>query len=115
MKAHTASMINAVVLIACSAWAYLGGAGSLTALIPAGFGVALLACHGGVRAENKGIAHIAVVLTLVVLIALVMPLRGALGRGDMLGGVRVGLMMLTSAVAMVFFVKSFVDARRSRM
>ncbi|MEM1345951.1 MAG: hypothetical protein AAGI34_15405 [Pseudomonadota bacterium] len=115
MKAHTASLLNALVLIGCSAWAYLGAvAPSPTMLIPAGFGVALLACYKGVKAENKLVAHIAVTLTLVVLVALVMPLLGALGRGDVLSIVRVGAMMATSALAMVFFIKSFIDARRRR-
>ncbi|MEM6942891.1 MAG: hypothetical protein AAF565_03965 [Pseudomonadota bacterium] len=114
MTAHTASLINAIALIACSAWAYFGGSGSMTALIPVAFALALLACYPGVKAMNKLVAHIAVVLTLIVLVALVMPLSGAIGRGDTAGIVRVGIMMITSAVAMVFFVKSFIDARRSR-
>ncbi|MEO0426216.1 MAG: hypothetical protein AAF160_02125 [Pseudomonadota bacterium] len=114
MKAHTASLINAVILIACSAWAYLGGAGSVTALIPAGFGLALLLCYSGVKAENKVIAHIAVLLTVFVVVALFMPLSGAIGRGDMVGALRVGLMLVSSIVATVFFIKSFIAARRSR-
>ncbi|MEM0990070.1 MAG: hypothetical protein AAGK00_14430 [Pseudomonadota bacterium] len=114
MKAHVASSLNAVVLIGCSAWAYLSGVASMTALIPAAFGIALLACHPGVKSENKIIAHIAVVLTLIVVIALSMPLMGAIGRGDTMASLRVGLMMVTSIIAMIFFIKSFIDARRSR-
>ncbi|MEM6421475.1 MAG: hypothetical protein AAF698_02720 [Pseudomonadota bacterium] len=115
MTAHTASLINGLVLIACSAWAYVAAGGaSATALIPAGFGLALLLCYQGVRAQNKVIAHIAAVLTLVVLVALVMPLSGAIGRGDAAAVIRVGLMLAATAVAMVFFVKSFIDARRAK-
>ncbi|MEM9735649.1 MAG: hypothetical protein AAF908_03470 [Pseudomonadota bacterium] len=115
MTAHLASLINAIALIALSAWAYIGGGGaSFTALIPAAFGVGLILCYPGVKSENKVIAHIAVVLTLVVLIALIMPLSGAIGRGDGMSILRIGLMMATSAVAIVFFVKSFIDARRNR-
>ncbi|MEM1385505.1 MAG: hypothetical protein AAF713_06030 [Pseudomonadota bacterium] len=115
MTAHLASLINAIALIAMSVWAYFAGGGaSFTALIPAGFGIALLLCYSGVQAQNKLIAHIAVVLTLVVLIALVMPLMGALGRGDALSVLRLIVMMATSALAVVFFVKSFIDARRNR-
>ena len=113
MTPHLASLINAVVLIGCSAWAYLG-ASSFPALIPAAFGIALLACYPGVKAENKVIAHIAVLLTLVVLVALVMPLRGAIARGDTLSLIRVAAMMATSAFAIVYFIKSFRDARRAR-
>ncbi|MEL6340385.1 MAG: hypothetical protein AAFQ65_10785 [Myxococcota bacterium] len=115
MKAHIASLINALTLIAMPAWAYLSAeVPSLTALIPCAFGVALVLCVPGVKAENKVIAHIAVLLTLIVLVALFMPLRGAIGRGDGLAIARVSLMLITSVVAMVFFVKSFIDARRRR-
>ncbi|MEM7527237.1 MAG: hypothetical protein AAF416_06115 [Pseudomonadota bacterium] len=115
MKAHTANLINAAVLIGVSVIAYfMSGGASITPLIPAGFGIALALCHGGVKVENKVIAHIAVVLTLVVLVALIMPLSGAIGRGDGAAILRIGLMMATSAMALVFFIKSFIDARRSR-
>ncbi|MEM9047484.1 MAG: hypothetical protein AAGC92_02085 [Pseudomonadota bacterium] len=115
MKAHTVSLINAATLILCSLWGYLSpSAGSLTALIPAAFGIALILCYQGVKAQNKIIAHIAVLLTLVVLVALIVPLRGALARGDDLAILRVTLMLATSALAVVYFVKSFIDARRSR-
>lgn len=115
MKAGTANLLNALVLIGVSAWAYFAsGAASFTALIPAGFGLALLACTPGVRSENKIIAHVAVLLTLIVIIALVMPLRGALARGDMMALVRVGLMLAASVVAFIAFIKSFIDARKSK-
>ncbi|MEM7431071.1 MAG: hypothetical protein AAF351_03925 [Pseudomonadota bacterium] len=115
MKPHQASLINAVVLIAMSAWAYLASdTPSVTAFIPAAFGVLLLACLPGVKAENKIVAHIAVLLTLVVLVALFMPLRGAIGREDTLAIVRVGLMMATTAFALAMFIKSFIDVRRNR-
>ena len=86
----------------------------MTALIPAFFGIALILCYPGIKSHNKVIAHIAVVLTLVLLVALFMPLKGALGRGDSLAVTRVCLMILTTVIAMIFFVKSFIDARRSR-
>jgi len=115
MKAHTASLINAIVLLATSAWAYFAStAPSFTALIPAVFALLLIACYSGVKKENKIIAHIAAVLTLVIVLALITPLRGAIGREDPMAIMRVGLMMASSVVAMVFFVKSFVDARRRR-
>tara|TARA_Y100001934_G_C12223111_1_gene711694 strand:+ start:798 stop:1157 length:360 start_codon:yes stop_codon:yes gene_type:complete len=108
-------LINAGVLIVFPAWGYLSSeTPSLTALIPTAFGLLLVACAPGVKSENKVVAHIAVVLTLIVLLALFMPLRGAIGREDGLAVFRVGVMMLTSAVAMVFFVKSFIDARKAR-
>ncbi|MEM1106507.1 MAG: hypothetical protein AAGH87_08960 [Pseudomonadota bacterium] len=115
MPAAIASLVNALTLIAMPIWAYTTSeTPSATALIPAGFGIALLACLPGVRAQNKLIAHIAAVLTLIVLLALTMPLRSAISGNDGAAMLRVGLMMATTAVAMVFFVKSFIDARKRR-
>lgn len=113
--APIANLLNALVLITMPIWAYLTSDNpSFTALIPAGFGLALILCQPGVKSENKAIAHVAVLLTLVVLVALVMPMRGAIGREDPLAIVRVGLMMLTSVVAMIAFIRSFIAARKAR-
>ena len=115
MKPHTASLINAIVLILVSCWSYFGSdTPSLTALIPAAFGGLLLTCYPGVKKENKIIAHVAVVLTLLILLALIMPLRGAWGGDDPVALVRVGLMMASTVFALVFFIKSFIDIRRQR-
>ena len=115
MKAHTASLINAVLLIVLPLWGYLSSeTPSITALIPAFIGVALLGMNYGVKKENKIIAHIAVLLTLVILFGLIKPLMGALGRGDGLAIGRVLVMIISTILAMVFFVKSFIDARKRR-
>ncbi|MEM8776366.1 MAG: hypothetical protein AAGF53_15125, partial [Pseudomonadota bacterium] len=74
MKAHTASLLNAIVLIIFSSWSYFAsGMVSLTALIPAAFGLILLGCYSGVKVENKVIAHIAVLCTFIIFVALFMP------------------------------------------
>ena len=115
MKAHTASLINAVLLIGLSAWGYFtSDTPSVTALIPAIIGVILLALNKGVKAENKLIAHIAVVLTLLILIGLIKPLQGAMGREDSMAIMRVGIMIASTIFAMIFFVKSFIDAKKNR-
>ncbi|MFK7936127.1 MAG: hypothetical protein AB8G22_21615 [Saprospiraceae bacterium] len=115
MNAATASLINALTLIAMSLWGYFGSeTPSLTAFIPAAFGAVLLAMNSGVKKENKVIAHIAVTLTLLVLVSLFKPLSGAMGRGDTAATIRIGLMIATSILAMVFFIKSFRDARKAR-
>ncbi|MEZ4888888.1 MAG: hypothetical protein R3E32_29450 [Chitinophagales bacterium] len=115
MKAHTASLINAVLLIVLGAWGYFGSATpSPTALIPVIFGVILVAMNSGVKKENKIIAHLAVLLTLLILFGLVKPLMGAMDRDDAMAIVRVGVMILSTIVALVYFIKSFIDARKSR-
>ena len=115
MKAHTASLINALILISFGVWAYFGSeTPSKTAFIPVGFGIVLLTLYKGVQKEDKVVAHIAVLLTLVILIALVKPLTAAAGRSDTMAVVRVVVMMASTAVALVFFIKSFVDVRKAR-
>ena len=115
MKAHTASLINAVILIGFGLWAYLGSeTPSKTALIPVVFGAIILSLYKGVKKEDKIIAHIAVLLTLLILGGLVKPLTAAMGREDGLAIARVSVMILSTLVSLVFFVKSFIDVRRAR-
>jgi len=113
MKKHVANLINAFTLIILGLWGYFGSdTPSVTALIPPAIGVFLVLLNRGLRTDNKVQAHVAVLLTLLVIIGLVKPLLGALGREDTLAFARVLLMMLTALYAMVTFVKSFIDARR---
>ncbi len=115
MTPALANLINAIVLIAMSLWGYLGSeTPSPTALIPAGFGIIFLALTPGLRKNNKVIAHIVVLLTLLLIIALFRPFTSALDRGDTMAAVRVGIMFLTSFLAMITFIRSFIQARRNK-
>ena len=78
------------------------------------FGVLLLAMNNGVKKENKVIAHIAVLLTLLIIIGLIKPLTGAMGRGDSAAVARVATMLVLGVLAMVSFVRSFIAARKAR-
>lgn len=114
MKAHTASLINAVTLVAMGLWGAIG-ATSPTAWIPVVGGVILLALNNGVKKENKVIAHIAVLLTLLLAIGLLRPMMSAFGEGGTaVKQIRSVLMVGTTIFAMVYFVKSFIDARKAR-
>ena len=115
MKAHVASLINAVVLIGFGLWGYLGSeTPSKTALIPVVFGAVLLSLYKGVKKENKIVAHLAVLLTLLILGGLVKPVTAAIGREDGMAIMRVSVMLITTVVALVAFIKSFIDVRRAR-
>jgi uncharacterized membrane protein YoaK (UPF0700 family) len=115
MKAHKISLLNSVILISMSIWGYFSSENpSITALIPLFFGVLILLCYQGVKSENKIIAHIAVLLTLVVLLALFMPLKGAFGREDSMAIFRIIIMIVASALSMVAFVQSFIAARKNK-
>ena len=74
----------------------------------------LLVCVPGLQKENKVVAHISVLLTLLILIALVMPLMGALGREDNKAVIRVSIMIFATAVALISFIRSFIEARKMR-
>mgnify|MGYP001282018700 FL=1 len=111
MNATKANLINSISLIAFGLWGYFEVT-SPTALIPVGFGIILLLCYNGVKNNNKIIAHIAVLLTLLILIALLgMRLPKSLESGGA-GLFRVIAMCTTSAISMVYFVKSFIEARK---
>ncbi len=113
MKAHVANFINAVVLILMGLWGYFE-TNAPTAFILVGFGVVLLLLNGGVKKENKIIAHVAVVLTLLVLVVM---LTRLLPKAFDAGGmkiVRAIVPSITGLIAMVAFIKSFIDARKAR-
>ena len=108
------SLIHAIALVTLGSFGYLSSdTPSVTALIPVVFGVLLLACNRGVKNENKVLAHVAVLLTLLIVIG-VKPLQGALGREDMAAAARVATMLGLSLVALATFVKSFIDVRKKR-
>jgi hypothetical protein len=112
MKPYLINLINAVVLIAMGSWGYWGsGTPSITALIPVFLGIVLLIVTPQFRKGNRVIAHIAVILTLFIFIALYKPLTGAIGRNDPMATGRVVIMMASCLLALIIFIKSFVDAR----
>ena len=115
MKAHSASLINAAFLITLSLWGYWSSdSPSATALIPTFIGVVLLLLNKGVKNENKMIAHIAVLLTLLMSIGLIKPLTAAFGREDNAAILRVLFMLISTIFAFMFFIKSFITARKKR-
>ncbi len=109
------NLVNSIALISMSAWGYID-TNSFTALIPAAFGVVLLILGTMLTNEKlvKLSAHLVVLFTLLILLALVIQvLPGVLDRGG-IGLIRVIIMISTSSIAMILFVKSFIDNRKSR-
>lgn len=114
MKPYLASLVNGIVLIGFGLWGYFASLNpSGTAFIPVGIGVLLLIINPFFKRGNKAVAHIAVLLTFVVLLGLVMPLKGSIERGDNAGLIRVIVMLTFTLVALITFIKSFIDARRN--
>jgi hypothetical protein len=117
MKPYQATNLNAAVLVVFGLWAYLNVAvesRSMTILIPVFFGVVLALLAILFKKENEGVAHVVAGLTLLISIALIMPLIGSISREDMDAIFRVGVMMTASLFALVVYIKSFISARRAR-
>tara|TARA_Y100000385_G_C12812515_1_gene516711 strand:+ start:252 stop:608 length:357 start_codon:yes stop_codon:yes gene_type:complete len=115
MKSHNISLLNSLILITISGWGYLSSeTPSVTALIPLFFGLILLLCYQGVKKENKIIAHIAVTLTLLIFLALFMPLKNAFILGKNGAVLRLSLMIIASGISLFGFIKSFIAARKSK-
>ena len=122
MTAQKMNLINALTLIALGLWGYIDVSNykfativsfeHWTALITVLFGIILLLCNKGIQNSNKAIAHIAVVLTLLVLIALVgkrLPI--SIDQGGV-GLFRVLAMSLSSFIAFIAFIRSFIENRK---
>ncbi|KRO70366.1 MAG: hypothetical protein ABR81_01630 [Cryomorphaceae bacterium BACL11 MAG-121128-bin16] len=119
MKTYQANMLNVLTLIAMSLWAYFAYeptpdkmSPSVTTFIPLVFGVILLLCHNGIKKENKIIAHVAVLVTLLSVIGLTKPFMSALDEERFMSIFRVGAMILTGVLAMTIFIQSFIRNRR---
>ena len=100
------NLINSIALISMSAWGYVD-TNSFTALIPAFFGIILLILGTMLTNEKlvKLSAHLVVLFTLLILLALVIQvLPGVFERGG-IGLIRVILMISTSSIAMIIFIK----------
>ena len=68
----------------------------------------------GIKKDNKIIAHIAVLLTFIILLGLIMPLLGAVQRSDVGALLRVSTMLITTVFAMFGFIQSFKKARKNK-
>ena len=115
MKASLSSLLNAIILISMGLWGYFESESkAITALIPVIIGIILLLVNKGVKNENKALAHVAVLLTFLILLGLIKPLLGAFERENAYAIIRVLFMMISSLWAMISFIKSFISARKNK-
>jgi len=116
MKVYLINMMNAFVLMTFGLIGYLvSDAPSATALIPVFAGALLLSFMKDVKKGNRPIAHFSVILTFLVLVGLIKPLTMAITRADSGATGRVGVMMVSCAITLGFFVRSFISVRRDRI
>ena len=115
MQPFKANLINAGLLISMGLWAFFSAESrSVTILIPVFFGIVFALFTPAVKRENKVAAHIVVVLTVLIIVALFMPLKGSIGRDDMAAVFRVSMMLGGALFALAIFIKSFRDIRKAR-
>jgi hypothetical protein len=120
MPAATIALGAALIVLGLAGYGLSGGA-SLTALIPAAFGLLLLVAGLLARDERKRMhaMHAAVVIALLGFLG---SFRGLLGIGTVLDGTAVRpaaivaqtIMALLTLVYIVAAVRSFIQARRAR-
>jgi hypothetical protein len=122
MTAQKMNLINSFILMILGLWGYFDVSNYVlttiisfehwTALIPVLFGAFLLLCNNGIKDNSKVIAHVAVVLTILILIALVgkrLPISIEQGGTGLF---RVSAMSLSSLMALIVFIRSFIDNRK---
>jgi len=116
MKPFQANILNAAVLIIMGLWGYFSSENpSMTALIPVVFGVLFLIATPPFKNDNKVVAHIIVLLTfLLILMIIGKPMMSAIDSGDNMRIFRSGAMVLSGIIAMIFFIKNFIDVRKAR-
>ena len=116
MKAATANLLNSIVLIIAGLYGYFliltpEGTHAPTALIPAAFGLLFLILQKGVASANKIVSHLVVVLTLVLLIICAMRFF----KIEEWGPKKYLFLacILSNAVALIAFIGSFIEARKT--
>ncbi len=117
MKPAQANLVNAIILIAAGLYGYFfiltpEAKHAPTALIPAVFGIILLAMQKGVAQKDKIIAHVAVLLTLILLIVCI---RQFFKVPNWEPKRYLFLICIGSnAVALIAFIGNFMEARKNR-
>ncbi len=114
MKPYLVNLLNGLILISLGSWGYFSSdTPSVTALIPVFAGIILVVITPWFKKGNRVLAHIGVIITIMILAGLFKPLTGAIGRSDNNAIARVSIMIISSLTAVIFYVKSFIDARRT--
>ena len=114
MNTAKANLINSISLIIMGLWGFFD-VSSPTALIPVFFGTILFCCFITSYKKpdsNKIVSHIAVFLTLIILLSLIVMRLPQSIETNGIGLLRVIVMIVTSTLATVFFIKSSIDARK---
>lgn len=117
MKAASANVLNAIVLLAAGLYGYFAiltpeGTHAPTALIPAAFGLLFLILQKGVANSNKIVSHVVVALTFLLLIICISRFIKVSDWGP-----KKYLFLaciVSNIIAMGAFINSFIAAKKAR-
>jgi len=116
MNSKNANIINSASLIIMGIWGFFE-VSSVTAFIPSIFGVLIFTCYLISRKNQKLniiFSHIAVLLTILILVALISTrLPKSIDEGGW-GLLRLLVMLGTSSFSITMFIKSFIEARQNK-
>ena len=116
MNSKNANIINSASLIIMGIWGFFE-VSSVTAFIPSIFGVLIFNCYLISRKNQKLniiFSHIAVLLTILILVALISTrLPKSIDEGGW-GLLRLLVMLGTSSFSITMFIKSFIEARQNK-
>lgn len=105
-NAHIVLLLNALVLIFVGAISYMTiTVKSPTALIAPAVGIIMLLFVGSVKKGSRSAAHTAVVLTLLIALALIVPVIRT-------GNIYAIIMMSVSFLAVIYYVIGFIERKK---
>ncbi len=105
-NAHIVLLINALVLIIVGILSYMTtNVRSATALIAPAVGIIMLLFVGSVKKGSRSAAHAAVVLTLLITLALIVPIIRT-------GSIYAIIMMIVSLFAVIYYVMGFINRKK---
>lgn len=120
-KIHRINLTYSLLLIVSGLFGFTAhyvetGVWAFTALIPVLFGGILLPMTGGIRKNNRIIAHVVVVLTLVMGVMATVMLINNLNAGNAFNRKMAIFVVILAAslIALGFYIASFVAARKDR-
>ena len=116
MNSKNANIINSASLIIMGIWGFFE-VSSITAFIHSIFGILIFICYLISRKNQKLniiFSHIAVLLTILILVALIgTRLPKSIDEGGW-GLLRLLVMLGTSSFSITMFIKSFIEARQNK-
>lgn len=115
MKSQHAALVNSIVLIIIGFWGYAANNfATHTAIIPLGSGILFMILSLLLKTENKNILLLIISLTLLLILAFSMPFLRNAKQADLWGMFRIGIEMLVSAMALIVYLRNFVQLNKNK-